>query len=163
MSSLHGIIKIDFRMPQVNYSFEIKRNVTIISDDSGTGKSYFCSGLEEYLNEIAANRISGATLAVSQPVALRVLTPGIWNVMSKDKPVQDTIFFIDEAVGSFYFSKPFANFIKISGCYFVIFARDQLLPELSVNEIYGLHYDSSTNTNVLVSRSDYDRLGHKIL
>ena len=44
-----GRIDIELRAPLIAYSISLRRNVTFIRGDSGTGKSYLCGLLEQAL------------------------------------------------------------------------------------------------------------------
>lgn len=126
---MKGIKHITISNSRVKYSFDIERNITIISGDSATGKSTLINMLEGFELE---GKKSGVTLKSQIPC--KVLSGTNWEMnLSK---IKSSIVFIEEG-NEFVSSKEFARKVKNSDNYYVIITREDLyeLP-YSIRSIY---------------------------
>lgn len=113
----------------LHYEFDIRRNITVIREDSASGKTTLIDMLRQ------ARRLgpaSGISVSCDKPV--RVLDDDWKEVLPG---IHEQIIFIDEE-GSFMKTKEFARAVQQSDCYFVLVTRENL-PDLpySVEEIYA--------------------------
>lgn len=117
------------------FEFTIRRNITVIKGDSATGKTTLLHILYEYLR---AGRESGYSVSADADyyVYLRREVGRSWEDALYS--LKNSIIFIEEN-NDFVFTKKFAEFVKISGNYFVIINRAPLkmLP-YSIHEIYEI-------------------------
>ena len=120
---------------KVLFEFSIKRNITVIKEDSATGKTTLLHILYEYLR---SGRQSGYSVSTNAQyyVYIRDEVGRDW----KDSlcPLKNTVIFIEEN-NEFVFSEEFASFVRESGNYFVLVTRSPLkmLP-YSIHEIYEI-------------------------
>lgn len=117
------------------FEFTIRRNITIIKGDSGTGKTTLLNMLYEYLR---IGRESGFSVdaSVSYYVYMRREVGREWNeVLGK---LSNTVIFIEEN-NEFIFTEEFASYVMTSGNYFVFVNRTpmHMLP-YSIHEIYEI-------------------------
>lgn len=122
---------INVQNRRVRYSLKVKRNITIITGDSATGKTTLVNLIDDYDN---AGVSSGVHLECDVPC--RYLHGREW--FSALQRMENSIVFVDEQ-SKFITTKEFAKAIKGTSNYYVIITRCKLdtLP-YSVNEIYGL-------------------------
>ena len=117
----------------MRYTFDIKRNITVIQGDSATGKTT----LIEYLS-LYAMRGEKSGVRVESDVRCVVFNGNsdLWKVILDG--INNSIVFIDENY-DFVFTKQFAEYIKNTDNYYVFITRRPLynLP-YSINEIYGI-------------------------
>ena len=126
-----GVQKITVSNRSAKFTFELHRNITIVRGDSGTGKTTLYTMIADYTRLGAA---SGVNLSCAKKcVALMDLD---WK--NQLLGISDSIVFIDEG-SDFLTSTDFADAIKNSDNYYVIFNREGLhnLP-YSVEEIYEI-------------------------
>lgn len=130
---------------KVHYFLTIKRNITIIQGNSGTGKTELIRMIQEYETNGAS---SGITLMCDAKCT--VLTAVDWELRLCS--MNSRIVFIDEFAG-FLRSQRFAELVKGSDNYFVIVYRDGLsqLP-YSADEIYGLRIVSDNQKDKTCKR-----------
>lgn len=128
---MKGKYIIEVMTTKIKYKLEIKRNITIIRGNSGTGKTKLISMIRDYNADKAS---SGVTINCDREC---IVVDG-YNWENRIQEKKDSIIFIDEG-NSFIKSGEFANTVKESSNYFVIITREKLssLP-YSINEIYGL-------------------------
>ena len=130
MKGSHNII---VETEHMKYTFTIRRNITIVLGDSGTGKST----LVDYLNMYSRRGIgSGVTLQSDVPCIVLNDISGQWrNILSG---IRQSIIFIDEGQ-PFIFTEEFAAAVRDSDNYYVLITRRPLrnLP-YSTQEIYGI-------------------------
>lgn len=126
-----GIHQVTIQNKKIKYSFEVRRNITIIRGNSATGKTVLIEMVREYYEN---GEDSGITLQCDKQCA--VLSGKNWE--SQLSTIHDSIIFIDEA-SRFVASKDFASAIQKTDNYYVIVTRERLnaLP-YSINEIYGI-------------------------
>ncbi len=117
------------------FEFDIKRNITVLKGDSATGKTTLLHMMYEYLR---AGRESGYSVSAdcAYYVYLRREIGRSWQDILF--PLENTVIFIEEN-NHFVFSKEFAQFVRMSGNYFVLVSRSPLkmLP-YSIHEIYEI-------------------------
>ena len=129
---MKGKHKIVIQNRSLHYELEIRRNITVIQGDSGSGKTTMIDMLRAHDN---LGEDSG--ISISCDVPCRVLEGRDWEVIIQNNP--GVIFFTDEE-NAFIHSKDFARAIRNSDNYYVLITRENLyeLP-ISVDEIYGIH------------------------
>ena len=115
---------------KVKYDFTVKRNITILTGDSGSGKTVLMELIRDYRRYGADSGVQ-----VSCDCECRTIENEDW-----ERTIQEAspcIFFIDEG-NRFLYTKNFARAVQQSEHYFVIATREKLpmLP-YSMNEIYG--------------------------
>ena len=128
---MKGSYRIIIKNAKLHYEFIIKRNISLIRGDSGTGKSTLIDMIDEYYN---SPRDSGINLSCSVPC--RVIGGRDWKTTLES--INRSIVFIDEE-NSFLPTDEFASAICNSDNYYVIVSRESF-PNLpySVEEIYGI-------------------------
>ncbi len=130
---MKGSHKITIETEHIRYDFTIRRNITIILGDSGTGKTTLIEYLTLYSRRGAASGVS-----VQSDVPCIVLSaPGdLWQPILKN--TTHSIIFVDEGQ-PFIFSEAFASIVKESDNYYVLITRRPVhnLP-YSTKEIYGI-------------------------
>ena len=127
---MKGSHRIIVESRKVKYDFVIHRNITIITGDSGSGKTVLIDLIHDY-GRYGAD--SGVFLSCDCPC--KVIDSEDW-----ERQIEETtgsIIFIDEG-NRFLVSKKFAQLVQGSDNYFVLATREKL-PALrySVSEIYG--------------------------
>ena len=117
----------------LKYSFEIRRNITIIQGDSATGKTTLIELLADY-----KRRGEGQGITVSSDVPVYVYTGDENNWKHDLEIVFGSLVFIDEDY-SFIYTKEFAAYLPTTDNYYIFITRKPLyeLP-YSTNEIYGI-------------------------
>lgn len=136
---MKGIQHIEVSNRKVKYIFDLVRNITIISGNSGSGKTTLYNMIADYTRLQAE---SGINLSSTKPCV--ALTDMDWeNQLHNTK---DSIVFIDEGA-KYIFTQDFANAVKHSDNYYVIFNREALhmLP-YSVEEIYEIKISNKFHT-----------------
>ena len=127
---MKGSHRIIVESRKVKYDFVIHRNITVITGDSGSGKTVLIDLIHDY-GRYGAD--SGVFLSCDCPC--KVIDSEDW-----ERQIEETtgsIIFIDEG-NRFLISKKFAQLVQGSDNYFVLATREKL-PALpySVNEVYG--------------------------
>lgn len=132
MNGMKGKYRIVVKNNRVHYEFEIKRNITIVRGDSGTGKTTLINMLRQ-----AENLGASSGIDVVCAVPCKILEGVNWKLILEHS--SGTIFFIDEE-NAFIHTEEFAASVKNSDNYYVLVTRENLynLP-YSVEEIYGIH------------------------
>ncbi len=127
---MKGSHRIIVESKKVKYDFIIKRNITILTGDSGSGKTVLIDFIREY-------RRYGADSGVflSCDCECKTIDNEDWERQIEE--TSNSIIFIDEG-NRFLTSKRLAALVQQSDNYFVLATREKLpmLP-YSVNEIYG--------------------------
>ena len=113
-----GKYKIEIYDNRIHYVFEIKRNITVIQGDSGTGKTSLIRMFSDYER---LGKSSGITLICDKKCV--VLNSSDWKNFIQNS--HDTIIFVDENQ-PFISSGEFSEIIRYSDNYFVIIYRDSL-------------------------------------
>lgn len=138
-----GSYEFKISSEHISYEFAIKRNITFIQGDSGTGKTTLIELLEQALVSP-----SDVGVAVETKAEWEVLDNNIWR-QSVHLTWCNKIVFIDEGLWCLS-SKDFARFVKNSGNYVVIISREphkslNMLPH-STKEMYRIRYVDGINT-----------------
>ena len=130
---MKGKHRVIVESDRVRYDFEIKRNITVVQGDSGTGKTSLLELLRQY-----SQRGEGSGIMLQSDKRCIVFGGASDNWKPVIESERDCIVFIDEDY-SFIFSKDFAECIKHTDNYYVLISRRPLkeLP-YSTKEIYGI-------------------------
>lgn len=117
---------------RLHYEFDIKRNITVIRGDSGTGKTTLVNMIA-----LAAEQGESSGIDVICTKKCRTLPGTDWKLVLDN--LHENIIFLDEN-SSYMKSQEFAECVRHSDNYFVLVTREDL-PNLpySVDEIYGIH------------------------
>lgn len=136
---MKGIQHIEVSNRKVKYKFDLVRNITIVSGNSGSGKTTLYNMIADYTRLQAE---SGVNLNSTKPCV--ALTDMDWK--NQLCTTRDSIVFIDEGA-KYIFTQDFANAVKCSDNYYVIFNRESLhmLP-YSVEEIYEIKTSNKYHT-----------------
>ena len=115
---------------KVKYDFVIKRNITILTGDSGSGKTVLIDFIRDYRR---FGNDSGVFLSCD--CECKTIDNEDWERQIEE--TSNSIIFIDEG-NRFLTSKDSAELIQQSDNYYVIATREKLpMLSYSVNEIYG--------------------------
>lgn len=127
------------RRRRASFSFEVRRNITVVRGDSGTGKTTLYEMIADYS---ALGERSGVAVRCERPCI--ALTDHDWRHQLAG--IADSIVFIDEGLEDLL-TDDFAAALKSSSNYYVIFCRAEL-PNLpySVNEIYRIKTSGKYHT-----------------
>ena len=127
---MRGSHRIIVESKKVKYDFIIKRNITILTGDSGSGKTVLIDFIREYRRYGADSGVF-----VSCDCECKTINNEDWERQIEE--TSNSIIFIDEG-NRFLTSRRFAELVQQSDNYFVHATREKLpmLP-YSVNEIYG--------------------------
>lgn len=143
------------------YELEIKRNITVIQGDSGTGKTHLISLLSSYLDYKLSGVGPGKNIFVETNADVDILTNRDWIRRKLD--FDNQIIFCDE--GFEFFNTPeFISYVKNSNCYFVFITRvplDQL--SYSPDEVYGLKRSNKIEFLKSVYNEQYSIYNHETL
>ena len=146
---MKGAHRIIVESRKIKYDFIIKRNITILTGDSGTGKTVLIDLIRDY-------RRYGADSGVflSCDCACRTIDNEDWERQLEE--TSNSIIFMDEG-NRFLTSKRFAELVQQSDNYFVLATREKLpmLP-YSVNEIYGFRQSGKYHQ----ARQKYNEIYH---
>lgn len=126
-----GAYLIRVRNNRNNYKFTVKRNITIICGNSGTGKTTLFDMIRDY------NRFGKqSNVRISCDKDVVALSGDDW--MNRLSSISDSIVIIDED-SDFIATHEFARAVRNSDNYFILETRDYI-PSLpySVNEIYEI-------------------------
>ena len=123
----------------MSFRFEVRRNVTIVRGDSGTGKTTL---YEMVADHTRLGDASGVSIQCDKPCV--ALTDIDWQ--NQLEQTRDSIVFVDEGFEPLA-SEAFARAVFGSDNYFVIFSRSELanLP-YSVNEAYRIKTSGKFHT-----------------
>ncbi len=126
-----GIVKASVRNSRNTYSFELRRNITILKGESGRGKTTLYDMIWEY-NRFGKN--SGVTVSCDRDII--AVNGADWQESIEKH--SGTVIVIDED-SRFIRSADFARVVRDSDNYFLLITRNYLseLP-ISVEEIYEL-------------------------
>lgn len=127
---MKGSHRVIVESKKIKYDFVIRRNITILTGDSGSGKTVLIDLIRDY-RRFGAD--SGVFLSCDCPC--RTIDNEDWERQIEE--ITGSIIFIDEG-NRFLVSKRFAELVQGSDNYFVLVTREKL-PTLpySVQEIYG--------------------------
>lgn len=127
---MRGSHRVIVETKKIKYDFVIRRNITILTGNSGSGKTVLIDLIRDY-RRFGAD--SGVFLSCDCPC--RTIDGEDWE--RQIEGITGSIIFIDEE-NRFLVSKKFAELVQSSDNYFVLATREKL-PTLpySINEIYG--------------------------
>lgn len=118
MKQIRGKIKIYVKNRHITFSFALERNVTVITGDSGTGKTKLINMVRDY-SELGKS--SGVTLRCDKTCI--VLEGRSWEQVLDD--THDSVVFVEE-ITRFLTSQAFAQAMKESNNYYVLVTREPL-------------------------------------
>ena len=129
---MKGAYQVKIKNNRNSYSFELRRNITILRGESGRGKTTLFDMIYDY-NRFEKN--SGVSVSCDRNII--ALVGNDWEDVIKKNP--GTIIVIDED-SQFIRTKEFARVVRSSDNYFLLITRNYLatLP-ISVDEIYELN------------------------
>lgn len=127
---MKGSHRVIVETKKVKYDFIIRRNITILTGDSGSGKTVLIDMIREY-----RRYGSDSGIFLSCDCECRTIDDENWKRQIEE--TAGSIIFIDEG-NRFLPTREFAELVLKSDNYFVLAVREKLpmLP-YSVNEIYG--------------------------
>ena len=136
---MKGIHHIEVSNKWAKYHFDLYRNITLITGDSGTGKTTLFRMIADHARE---GKASGVHLSSDIPCV--ALTDSDWEHQLQG--FQNSFVFVDEDA-RFVSSREFARSVSGSDNYFVLITRD-VLHELpySVDEIYEIQTKGKKHT-----------------
>ncbi len=128
---MKGAYKVNIKNNRNSYTFELRRNITILRGESGRGKTTLFEMISDY-NRFGKN--SGVSVSCDKDII--ALAGNDWEEVIEKNP--GTIIVIDED-SQFIRSEEFAKVVRGSDNYFLLITRNYLaqLP-ISVDEIYEL-------------------------
>ena len=146
---MKGAHRIIVESRKIKYDFIIKRNITILTGDSGTGKTVLIDLIRDY-------RRYGADSGVFLSCDCACRTIDNEDGERQLEETSNSIIFMDEG-NRFLTSKRFAELVQQSDNYFVLATREKLpmLP-YSVNEIYGFRQSGKYHQ----ARQKYNEIYH---
>lgn len=115
---MKGKIKISVKNRFISFNFTLERNVTILTGDSGTGKTKLINMVRDF-SELGKS--SGVTLKCDKPCL--VLAGRNWEAELEN--THESIIFVEEST-PFLTSYDFARRIKNSDNYYVLVTREPL-------------------------------------
>lgn len=136
---MKGLQKIKISNGRIQYKLELRRNITIVKGNSGTGKTTLFEMVAEYTR---LGEKSGVQIQSDNRCA--ALIDMDWE--NQLKKTSNSIVFIDEGFEDLN-SIRFAHAVRESDNYYIIFCRENLhnLP-YSVDEIYEMKMSGKFNT-----------------
>lgn len=133
---MKGEVKIAVKNRNVSFNFTLERNITILTGDSGTGKTKLINMIRDYSQ---FGKASGVTLKCEKPCL--VLAGNNWELELKQ--TQESIVFVEES-SSFLNLYEFAKAIQDSDNYYVLVTRESLsqIP-YSIDSIYQINREKN--------------------
>lgn len=133
---MKGKVKIAVKNRNVSFNFTLERNITILTGDSGTGKTKLINMIRDYSQ---FGKASGVTLKCEKPCL--VLAGNNWELELKQ--TQENIVFVEES-SSFLNLYEFAKAIQDSDNYYVLVTRESLsqIP-YSIDSIYQINREKN--------------------
>lgn len=113
-----GPIRVTVKNTRNAYAFTLKRNITILSGNSGTGKTTLYNMIAEYNQD---GRQSGVTISCDRPVI--ALGGRRWEEELAE--IKDSIVVVDED-NRFIRSSDFARAVQNSSNYYLLITRGYL-------------------------------------
>lgn len=146
---MKGSHRIIVETKKIRYDFTVKRNITILTGDSASGKTVLIDMIREY-------RRYGTDSGVFLSCDCECRTIDDENWMRQMEEISGSIIFIDEG-NRFLPSREFAELVLKSDNYFVLAVREKLpmLP-YSINEIYGFRKSGKFNE----AKQTYNEIYH---
>ncbi len=115
---MKGKISFSVKNRHIGFKFDLERNVTIITGDSGTGKTKLINMVRQYSEE---GKASGITLKCDKPCI--VLDGNNWDVILER--TKSSVVFVDEST-KFLNEYSFAKAITHTDNYYVLITREPL-------------------------------------
>ena len=115
---MKGKISINVKNKHISFRLNLERNITIITGDSGTGKTKLINMIRAYSEE---GKSSGVTLKCDRPCV--VLEGKNWDIQLD--AIKESIVFIEEST-KFLPSYEFATAIQKTDNYYVFVTREPL-------------------------------------
>lgn len=139
-----GRHKVYIHSKKLNYELELRRNITVIRGDSGTGKTTL-------IRMIMLSRRKNSPYTVTCDKECIAFTVDSFTEQTNLSEYKDSILFLDEDI-DFVKTKDFARIVKSSSCYFVIATRETLdtLP-YSCKEVYKLQQNKLVSQDKLIN------------
>lgn len=133
---MKGKVKIAVKNRNVSFNFTLERNITILTGDSGTGKTKLINMIRDYSQ---FGKASGVTLKCEKPCL--VLAGNNWELELKQ--TQESIVFVEES-SSLLNLYEFAKAIQDSDNYYVLVTRESLsqIP-YSIDSIYQINREKN--------------------
>lgn len=146
---MKGSHRIIVESKKLKYDFTVKRNLTILTGDSASGKTVLIELIRDYRRYGADSGVF-----VSCDCECKTIDNEDWERQIEIS--RNSILFIDEG-NRFLTSKRFAELVQNSDNYFVIATREKLstLP-YSINEIYGFRKSGKFHE----TRQTYNEIYH---
>ena len=127
---MKGAHRVIVETKKIKYDFVVKRNITILTGDSGSGKTVLIDYIRDYRRYGADSGVF-----VSCDCDCRTLDNEDWERQLEE--ITGSIVFIDEG-NRFLPTQRFAELVQQSDNYFVIATREKLpMLTYSIKEIYG--------------------------
>lgn len=146
---MKGSHRVIVESKKAKYDFVVKRNITILTGDSGSGKTVLIDLIRDY-----RRYGSDSGVMVSCDRECRTIDNEDWEKQIQE--ISNSIIFIDEG-NRFLTSKRFAELVSQSDNYFVLATREKLpMIPYSVNEIYGFHKSGKFHK----ARQTYNEIYH---
>lgn len=144
-SKMKGKIAFKFEVGKRTYDFVLTRNITIINDESATGKTSLIRDLHLYKRQVVSLKGSKKFSLESGGYKVELLDDERWeDVYNRYETYKDTIFIIDE-YSTFTALNEFSEFVAKTGSYFIIITRRPLSNlAYSVNSVFALGFDEDT-------------------
>lgn len=115
---MKGKISLSIKNKHISFKIELERNLTVITGDSGTGKTKLINMIRAYSLE---GKNSGVTLKCVNPC---VVLEGVnWEIQLAN--IQKSIVFVEEST-KFLASYEFAKYIQRTDNYYVFVTREPL-------------------------------------
>lgn len=143
---LNGKHILRVKTPLCSYKIELERNITILTGDSGIGKTSICRAIRKY------NRTEGkCDISVISDCNVEIVEDTYKTASLIIKSVNNSIIIIDEG-NEWLRSDEFASIVRGSTNYFVIISRDPLynLP-YSIHSVITLKTFNGCNTFETIS------------
>ncbi len=155
---MKGEVELKIHNNKVNYNFVLKRNVTIVRGESGTGKTTLYRLVSDYMKD---SKSSGVKITMSSGDSCIALNDTDFE--NQIKKTKNSVVFIDEGFIGFKNDDNINDFIrkiKKTDNYYVIFSRESFdkIPS-SVEEIYEIKTRGKKHTfEKYYKINDYCRL-----
>lgn len=143
-----GTVQVSVKNSRNSYTFTLKRNITILSGDSGTGKTTLYNMIADYNLD---GKQSGVTISCDKP--LIALGRRRWEEDLAE--IQNSVIVIDED-NQYIRTREFAKAVQNSSNYYLIITRNYLhnLP-YSVEEIYEITGNKNKKFKHMYNEIDY--------
>ena len=116
---MKGIKRIRISNRVARYDFELRRNITVVRGDSGTGKTTLFNMVADYTRNKEQSGVN-----ISAPCPCVALTDTNWEAQLRD--IHESVVFIDEESDHNYLSsKDFARAVQNSDNYYVLIMHDE--------------------------------------